>query len=104
MRSVIPPPRSTTPYQNYMKGVQFDCVDCGHHTQLMGEYYTLVKSVWWEAVDKRPDMHTVMLCIGCLEERLGRRLTPGDFDPTLWVNRRPEEHSLRLKDRLRRAK
>jgi hypothetical protein len=50
-----------------------DCVDCSVDTINAGEYYAVRDDVW--PLDPRGGM----LCIGCLEERIGRRLTPADF-------------------------
>ena len=51
------------------------CLDCGVNTSLNEEYYMLTKEVWKEAV---PDL-VGMLCINCVELRLGRQLWPEDF-------------------------
>ena len=53
----------------------FICLDCGVNTDEIGEYYMLTSEVWKEAV---PDL-TGMLCINCVELRLGRQLWPEDF-------------------------
>lgn len=53
----------------------FICLDCGVNTDEIGEYYMLTSEVWKEAV---PDL-TGMLCISCVELRLGRQLWPEDF-------------------------
>lgn len=50
------------------------CQDCGHHTLLMDEYYMVHDDLWWSFVDDE-----VMLCVGCLEGRIGRRLESDDF-------------------------
>ncbi|MNU36373.1 hypothetical protein D3C71_249880 [compost metagenome] len=52
------------------------CVDCGQHTDLLNEYYHVHDEVWAEA---GTDEAESMLCIGCLETRIGRQLTPADF-------------------------
>ncbi len=41
-----------------------------------------------------------MLCIGCLENRIGRKLTPNDFDPVPPLNMMNNCQSDRLLDRL----
>jgi hypothetical protein len=43
-----------------------------------------------------------MLCVGCIEQRIGRRLTPQDFTdaPTNWVPLQSGGHSARLTDRM----
>lgn len=58
------------------------CTDCGvdtlnipGHEFRRSEYYMLDSDVW-EAV---ADEHDRYLCIGCLEQRMGRQLTPDDF-------------------------
>ena len=53
----------------------FVCLDCGVNTSLNEEYYMLMNEVWKEAV---PDL-VGMLCINCVELRLGRQLWPEDF-------------------------
>jgi hypothetical protein len=54
------------------------CGDCGVNTIEIGEYYALRDPVWAET-GMEPDGG--MLCIGCVEMRLRRRLTPDDFAP-----------------------
>lgn len=41
-----------------------------------------------------------IVCIGCLEKRLGRRLTSGDFDFRRLINTADYERSPRLQDRM----
>jgi hypothetical protein len=61
----------------------FHCADCGAGTGTLGEYYMVRDDVWEQAwVGRRKSWQTPdreFLCIGCLEERLGRTLTPCDF-------------------------
>jgi len=52
------------------------CLDCAVDTIEVGEYYMLHDPVWLEA---NPD-DDGLLCIGCVETRLGRRLQSGDFN------------------------
>ena len=55
---------------------KFLCLDCGIDTGKIGEHYMLIDSVWYQ-------VHTSnkgMLCIGCLEIRLRRKLTKLDFN------------------------
>jgi hypothetical protein len=58
------------------------CADCGTPTVKRGrpsEWYMVQDSVWEAAgMPATPDLKSY-LCIGCLEVRLGRRLTPADF-------------------------
>lgn len=53
---------------------RFECLDCGTNTAFSDEYY-MVHDTVWDSVVKGGGM----LCIGCLEGRLGRTLTPQDF-------------------------
>jgi len=64
--------------------VFFNCIDCGVNTRKIGEYY-LVNDDVWAAAGGTPNVTGVltseMLCIGCLEKRIKRRLRPNDFPP-----------------------
>lgn len=73
------------------------CLGCGTSTAEDGvnEYY-MVQAAIWQAVN--PDRRG-MLCIGCLEQRLGRRLTPDDFTSAP-INSIKEWHSERLRSRI----
>jgi hypothetical protein len=53
----------------------FDCLDCGRDTLALGDYYMLRDPVWLEA---NPDDEG-MLCLWCVQVRLGRLLRQGDF-------------------------
>ncbi len=59
------------------------CLDCGRDTLPdggRGEFFQLQTDVWRKTgVGK----HGGMLCVGCCEARLGRRLEPDDFED-LW--------------------
>jgi hypothetical protein len=74
------------------RGLTYLCDDCGldttpckRHRRDWGraEWYTVHDRVWKRA-DMLPSGH---LCIGCLEQRLGRRLQPGDFPSNLPISR-----------------
>ena len=70
------------------------CVDCAGD---FDERY-MVKCEIWAASGLARDGG--VLCIGCLERRLGRRLTPDDFDPGWRANSGIHDlQSLRLRDR-----
>lgn len=59
---------------------QFLCVDCNEDTSSrtgIREYYMVSDSVWQQ--EARMPVHGGMLCIGCLETRIKRQLTPADF-------------------------
>lgn len=53
----------------------FVCKDCSANTLHIDEYYMLTDEVWDSIYKKRRGM----LCIGCVESRLGRKLVPADF-------------------------
>lgn len=57
---------------NNVKDEDFDCFECGLNT--MNEYYMVKNSLW----DKYGIIYG-MLCVLCLEDRMGRRLKPKDF-------------------------
>ena len=81
----------------------FRCRDCGLDTgggpSGIDEYYGVHEAVWGAAGMPREDG---MLCIGCLEARLGRQLTHEDLTGAP-INR-IFTHSSRLRDRLRRGR
>lgn len=73
----------------------FACVDCSVCTHEIDEYYMVHDHLWEKA-----GMTFGMLCIGCLETRLGRRLNSRDF-PRYPVNHGSMfQRSERLKSRL----
>lgn len=51
----------------------FNCKNCGVNTLTKGEYYMVTNDLWYSVMNKG------MLCVGCLETRLKRKLTPVDF-------------------------
>lgn len=75
---------------------RFICVDCSVDTCASEEYYMVHDPLWAGA---GMDPHGGMLCIGCLEARLGRQLTPADF-PDYPINRDFFGYSPRLQQRL----
>lgn len=72
----------------------FTCLDCRLDTHQLQEYYMVHDSVWY-SVAEEPGM----LCIGCLEIRLGRNLTSSDFTDCA-LNRGFFPQSKRLKNRI----
>ncbi len=56
------------------------CLDCNVDTQEINEYYML-KNMVWELTGLSSDgfAKSGFLCIGCVEERIGRELTAQDF-------------------------
>jgi hypothetical protein len=73
------------------------CKDCTKSTSKMDEYYMVKDEIWLEA-GMEPD--SGMLCIGCLEERIGRQLTNPDFKDLPINNPSFFDQSRRLKNRL----
>ena len=70
-----------------------NCVDCGLGTVVAGEVYTVHDDIWEQAwAGRRKWWYSrvpgqEILCIGCLERRLGRKLVVGDFAaqmPSAW--------------------
>lgn len=83
------------------------CADCGVNTTPRGpdwEWYMVHDQVWADAGMKTGDENHSgrgFLCIGCLEKRLVRQLTPADFKDlpiNAWASR--ESRTARLADRL----
>jgi hypothetical protein len=72
----------------------------------LGEYYTVLEDVWAAAFRKSYDecIDDGMLCIACLERRLGRELMRHDFEPRAMINYLDvfNPRSERLKDRVMR--
>lgn len=68
----------------------FICLDCSANTMHIDEYYMVTDEIWRAVVPERYGM----LCIGCLEGRLGRKLSKDDFSDaplngfTIWQSQR----------------
>jgi hypothetical protein len=70
-----------------------DCDGCGVYA--LDEFFSVHDDVWAAGGAGRD-----LLCVGCLEDRLGRKLTPADFTD-LPINTNPAfTRSARLRDRL----
>lgn len=84
---------------DYMRCGRFACQDCGHDVKQMGEMFMLKDDLWIHLVHGCEQGWANMLCVGCVEERLGRKLKPWDFTnaPLNFLSPR----SLRLRNRLR---
>lgn len=77
-----------------------NCVDCGSDTIIGNEYYMVTDEVWLGSGMKHGHRSgDGYLCIGCLEERIGRALTREDF-PDYPVNTSQDTRSARLQARL----
>ena len=59
----------------------FKCWDCAVCTNCTGEYYMVDDELWKTGTiyAHDPCFEDVMLCIGCLENRIGGLLTKDDF-------------------------
>lgn len=90
------------------------CKDCGVDTSPCSgrrgcrhagkwEWYIVRNHVWAAAgmAPEKPDEHSGILCIGCLETRLGRRLDPADFTAAPINDPYDPWHTSRLASRLR---
>lgn len=69
------------------------CADCGVDTSVLGEEYMVTPDLW-----NSSGMTRGYLCVGCLENRIGRPITPNDF--TLWHINCSGRKSHRLANRL----
>lgn len=78
--------------------VLLDCDDCGVNTAEIGEYYMVHAPVWDLATAWHEHNH--VLCIGCLESRLGRKLNREDFSGVPVNLETADHYSPRLWDRL----
>jgi hypothetical protein len=81
------------------------CCDCGLGVNVAREWYMVTPKVWEEAwAGRRKGWHNIpgqsILCIGCLEQRIGRTLCAQDFANAV-VNDPEGDISDRLRDRLR---
>lgn len=75
---------------------KFLCMDCRVDTGRINEHYMLVDSTW----NKIHGSKFGMLCIGCVENRLGRALNPSDFNNSHVNNPRLYPMSARLLNRI----
>lgn len=78
---------------------RFLCVDCQMDTGKNNEFYFIKTELWLSVM---PTING-MLCIGCLEKRLGRQLKADDFTEASINSPRHGAKSLRLLNRLRAA-
>jgi hypothetical protein len=80
------------------------CVDCDFDTFTNREYYMVQDAIWKAASEGSPPLPCDygLLCIKCLEDRLGRELKRADFQIDNPLNQ-ASDLSDRLRDRLRRT-
>lgn len=75
---------------------RFLCIDCHVDTGAIYEHYYINLETWLSVVGSK----TGMLCIGCLEKRLGRKLNKVDFTDCTLNNPKFTKQSIRLSNRL----
>lgn len=85
------------------KYTDLPCTDCGVCVRQKAEYAYMVLPEIWRAAGGKPNSNDhLILCIGCLEARLKRRLVPEDFDASIPLNSIPIfARSTKLRSRLR---
>jgi hypothetical protein len=85
------------------RAVDVRCLDCKEETIFRAdkadEDYMVHNALWLQANPAKDGM----LCIGCLESRLGRRLEPSDFTGARVNGLDGRRESQRLKSRLTRC-
>lgn len=75
---------------------KFICIDCGVDTGKIHEHYFVHDNIWLSITESKKGM----LCIGCIEERLGRPLNSLDFPNVSINNPKYEDKSNRLMSRM----
>ena len=75
---------------------KFLCVDCKIDTGKAHEHYFVKNDVWFSVMPSNKGM----LCVGCIEARLGRNLTKDDFTDCSLNNPKYEPKSNRLMNRM----
>ena len=81
------------------------CADCGVDTIAIREFYMVTDETWalaWPGPPIKSMLGQQILCIGCLERRIGRTLTACDF--TAVPLNDLADNSARLRDRLTRGR
>ena len=76
---------------------RFLCVDCGVDTSKIHEFYFVKTELWLSVMPSTEGM----LCIGCLEKRLGRGLNALDFTDAHINNLHDGTKSQRLVSRIK---
>ena len=79
---------------------KWKCKDCLVDTGKISEHFYLNDNIWMK-INNIKDWQIGMLCVGCCEKRLGRRLNSGDFTDA-WINnpKMVPSMSARLIDRI----
>lgn len=69
---------------NQLPDSHYYCIDCGTHEMFdnyFGKAFMITDSLWDKITN--PDEKFKLLCWDCVEKRLGRKLTPKDFNNSL---------------------
>lgn len=83
-------------WEKAMKRKKWLCLDCGIDTGHAKEHYFIDLTLWLSAVGSKQGM----LCIGCLETRIGRELKAGDFTNAYINDPKRNSMSTRLLERI----
>ena len=75
---------------------KFICLDCPVDTGKIHEHYFIQTDTWMSVVGSKIGM----LCVACLENRLGRQLNRADFPDVTINNPKYEAKSQRLMERM----
>lgn len=82
-----------------MSRKKFLCLDCNIDTGKAAELYMLNNSTWHLTGLRKYGM----LCVGCVEKRIGRELNATDFNDSYLNKPRTGIKSARLIDRMKRS-
>ena len=80
---------------SHTRNKKWKCLDCGTDTK--HEHYFVNLVLWMNAVGSK----TGMLCVGCLETRIGRKLNKSDFTNCTINDVKFGQKSMRLIDRIK---
>lgn len=75
-------------FKNTKKSL-WKCMECHINTFASGHYYMLKDNLWKQITSNyfKGHLHEKgMLCLNCVEKRLGRKLQEEDFDLTIPIN------------------
>lgn len=74
----------------------FDCHDCKQNVLDLQEYCYMVHDSIWEGEARMRCGDDNVLCVACIEARIGRKLRPVDFPSDIPLNFYTNAQSLRL--------
>lgn len=79
----------------HKRKTKWDCVDCSENTSY--EHYFVKNEVW---IGEASMSEAGMLCVGCLEVRIERKLAPEDFTSAHINNPKTHPMTIRLRSRI----